>query len=360
MFVFCSIKGTSPKAWGSVAELAPSAIRPPRRIVIDTDGNVVASDRIFVHRSQQGFVCIGLGAGAELMKRAERISNVPATKRFGRKSGRFGDPFLDRLDSLDSLDSLAKEYNADEARVPAGSRDGGEWTSGGMVASAASATANLFETDSALVAAGLSAIASRLSAPTALLGTLFIPTNRSPISSGTVPNNPDVSYRFDGDTGTLTLTDSDGVVLFSGHHGAGGIFRDSDGTPIGRVVDSALVLDPNTLPGYASSSRPAARSGAAAVAQTQEETDRSEPKLCPDPRLDRPGSARGMAYQFYIAGMINPDLPTPPGMAVSLYNPLSGRDVYFDDCRHIDGAMIDAKGPGYEKLIKNAQKQPEV
>lgn len=192
-----------------MAELAPSAIRPPRRIVIDTDGNVVASDRIFVHRSQQGFVCIGLGAGAELMERAERISNVPATKRFGRKSGRFGDPFLDRLDSL------AKEYNADEARVPAGSRGGGEWTSGGMVASAASATANLFETDSALVAAGLSAIASRLSVPTALLGTLFIPTDRGPISSGTVPNNPDISYRFDGDTGTLTLVDNGTVVFFA-------------------------------------------------------------------------------------------------------------------------------------------------
>jgi hypothetical protein len=275
-----------------VAELAHSAIRPPRRIVIDTDGNIVASDRIFVHRLQQGFVCIGLGAGAELMERAERISDVPATKRLGRESGRFGDLFLDRLDGL------AKEYNADEARVPAGSRGGGEWTSGGMVASAASATASLFETDSALVSAGLSAIASRLSAPTALLGTLFIPTNRSPISSGTLPNNSDVSYRFDGDTGTLTLTDSDGIVLFSGHHGAGGIFRDSDGNAIGRVVDGALVLDPDALPGYASSSQPAARSNAGARAQTQTDTDRNEPELCPDPTLENTNGRKERALRY--------------------------------------------------------------
>lgn len=334
-----------------MTELAQSTDRRTRPIAIDDD-NVVTADRIFVHRSAKGFVCVGLGAGAELIKRAERIGGPLQATQPGWAASRFGDPFLDRLLPL------AKGYNPDEARVPAGSAGGGQWTAGGMVANAVSATASLFETDSPLVAAGLATIASRLSAPTALLGTLFIPTNRSLISSGTLPKNPDVSYRYDRDTGTLTLTDSDGFVLFSGHHGAGGTFRDSNGTAIGRMVDGALVLDPDTLAGYASRSQPSAQSRAGAQSQTQSVTARDEPKLCPDPSKDRPGSSRGAVYQAYIAGVINPDLPTPPGMAVALFNPVKERYVYFDDCRHIDGVMIEAKGPGYEKLIKSSSKYP--
>jgi len=282
-----------------VAELAHSTIRRPRRIVVDTDSSMVTTDRIFVRESAKGYVCVGLGAGTELMERAELMPNASVARHAGAAAAGFSDPYLDRLDRL------AKAYNPDEARVPAGAQGGGEWTSGGIVASAASAAVSLFETDSASVVAGLATIASRLSAPTAFLGTLFVPTNRSPISSGALPNNPDVSYRFDSDTGTLTLTRSDGTVLFSGHHGAGGVFRDSAGNAIGRMVDGALVLDPDALPGYASSSKPSAQSDVGAQAHAQMDTDRNEPKLCPDPSLDRPGSdwsPRAMAYQFYVTG----------------------------------------------------------
>lgn len=280
------------------------------------------------------------------MVRAERLASVPAAK-LGRTAGCIADPYLD------CLDRLAKEYNPEEARVPAGAHGAGEWTTGGIVASAASAAASLFEADSPSVLAGLATIASRLSAPMAFLGTLFVPTNRSLISRGAVPGNADVSFQFDRGEGVLTLSRSDdGSVLFSGRYGADGIFRDNNGNAFGRVVDGAVVLDPDSLPGYASSNRPAqSRAGA----QAQTDTDRDEPKLCPDPGLDRPGSDRGIAYQSYIAGLINPELPTPPGMAVKLFNPVANKDVYFDDCRRTDGVMIEAKGPGYEDLIESGR-----
>jgi len=41
-------------------------------------------------------------------------------------------------------------------------------------------------------------------------------------------------------------------------------------------------------------------------------------------------------------------------MAVSLENPLTGRNVAFDDCRESDGTMIEAKGPGFADQMKYA------
>ncbi|MDE2228974.1 MAG: hypothetical protein KGL11_08040 [Alphaproteobacteria bacterium] len=325
-----------------MAELAFSAVRRPRRITVDTDGNVVTLDRIFVHRSEKGFVCVGLGVGGELLERATRMRDLPAMKRSGRGLDGFGDPYLKRLALL------AKGYNPDEARVPAGNPGGGEWTIGGIVASAASAAASLFETDSASVVAGLATIASRLSAPTAFLGTLFIPTNRSLISSGAVPGNADVSFQFDRGTGVLTLSRSDdGTVLFSGRYDGDGIFRDANGNAFGRVVDGAVVLDPDALPGYASSSKPAAQSRTSTQAQSQTDANRNEPKLCPDPSKDRPGSDRSVdavAHQAYVTGL-------PPGLAVNLTDPATGDPVSFDGCRDRDGTMLEAKGFKYERAL---------
>lgn len=324
-----------------MAKLASSALRRPRRIVIDTDGSSVTTDRIFVHRSEKSFVCVGLGVSAELIERAGQISDRGATKRFGRGAGYFGDPFLDRLDHL------AKEYNSGEARVPAGNHGGGEWTSGGIVASAASVAANLFETDSASVAAGLATIASRFSGPTAFFGTLFIPTNRSLITTGAVPGNAGVSFQFDRGTGVLRLSRDDGTELFSSRYGSDGTFRDNNGNAFGRVVDGAVVLDPDALPGYASSSQSAARTGASAQARAQTDTDRNEPELCPDPTLENTNGRkeRALLYQEQISGL-------PRGFDVQL------NGVKFDGCRDSDGTMLEAKGPGYLKALRKPTKYP--
>ena len=324
-----------------MAAVAQNESRRPRPIAIDTEAGVVALDRIFIHRSAKGFVCVGLGAGGALLERAARTFDLPAAKLADTTRASSNDLYLERLALL------AKGYNPDEARVPAGNPGGGQWTIGGVVASAASAAASLFETDSASVVAGLATIGSRLSAPTAFLGTLFIPTNRSPISNGTLPNNPDVSYRFDSDTGTLTLTRSDGTVIFSAHHGAGGVFRDSGGNAIGRMVDGALILDPDALPSYAASSKPSARSGTGAQAQVQTETDRNEPELCPDPTLENINGRkeRTLRYQEQISGL-------PHGFDVQL------NGVRFDGCNESDGTMLEAKGPGYLKPLRKPFKYP--
>ena len=332
-----------------MTELAQSTIRRTRSITIDTDSNVVTSDRIFVHRSSKGFVCVGLGAGAELLRRAERMPGPPQAKRFGPVASRFGDPYLDRLVPL------AKGYNADEARVPAGNPGGGEWTAGGVVASAASTAAGLFETNSASVTASLAAIASRLSGPTAFLGTLFIPTNRSLISNGAVPGNAAISFQFDRGEGVLTLSRSDdGSVFFSGRYGNDGVFRDSNGKAFGRVIDGALVLDPDTLPGYAAESNASVQSRPDARTQLEAGTD-SRPKLCPDPGFDRPGSGyslKALLYQVYVTGL-------QPGLAVTLHDPLTGDAVVFDGCRETDGKMLEAKGLRYKQFIdKNGDWRP--
>lgn len=320
-------------------ELAQSTSRRARSITIDTDDNIVTLDRIFVHRSSKGFVCVGLGTDAELLKRAERISGSPQAKRFGPVTSHFGDPYLDRLASL------AKGYNSDEACVPAGNPGGGEWTAGGVVANATSAAASLFETDSASVTAGLATIASRLSAPTAFLGTLFIPTNRSLIS-GAVPSSADVAFRFDRGTGVLALSRSDdGSVLFSGRYGNDGVFRDSDGKAFGRVVDGAVVLDPDTLPGYTARSNPSAQSPMGVQTQFEADTNRSKPKLCPNPGFDRPGSGcslKVVLYQAYVTGL-------QPGLAVTLRDPLTGDAIMFDGCRETDCKMLEAKGLRYKQ-----------
>ena len=40
-------------------------------------------------------------------------------------------------------------------------------------------------------------------------------------------------------------------------------------------------------------------------------------------------------------------------MAVSLENPLTGKNVAFDDCRESDGTMIEAKGLGYAEMLQD-------
>ena len=49
--------------------------------------------------------------------------------------------------------------------------------------------------------------------------------------------------------------------------------------------------------------------------------------------------------------MNNPQRPLSSEFAVRLFNPTLGKYIYFDDCRERDGAMIEAKGPGYADML---------
>ena len=74
--------------------------------------------------------------------------------------------------------------------------------------------------------------------------------------------------------------------------------------------------------------------------------------MCPEPSADRGGgkSADAIAYQNYIGTLVN-GAPLPPGMGVSLINPVTGAPVVFDHCIQSTGTMVEAKGPGYEAML---------
>jgi hypothetical protein len=198
---------------------------------------------------------------------------------------------------------------------------------------------------SPFVAAGVTA--------TAFLGVLFVPSNRSLVSEGKLPDLPDTSYRYDDDTRVLDLwRGSD--KLFSGQAGKDGIFRDETGNAIGRVLDGSLALDPGAVAAIAiPQKRPDGDPGPAVVAGTAatigeiqfstsqiraDVANDNEPKACPDPGPDRPGgkSQDAINYQVQISGL--PILPDGTPMAVLL------NGVMFDGCRLSDGHMLEAKG----------------
>lgn len=75
----------------------------------------------------------------------------------------------------------------------------------------------------------------------------------------------------------------------------------------------------------------------------------NNPKLCPEMGPDKPGE-RGRDYADYVKRVVNPppDIPTPRYWGYQLPNPYDfGKLVYYDDCQHATGMMVEAKGPGY-------------
>ncbi len=259
---------------------------------------------------------------------------------------------------------LAK-YDPNQPRVPAGSgRNSGRWGSGGGAAQApapatsvpapaaampaASALGTLAEglfasvADSAFLA-GLETLASAVGSA-ALLGAIFVPTPAGGVSHGAMPGEPGLSYSFDEPAGLLRLYRDDEAgqqTVAEARLRSDGILAATDtGLPIARMVGGSLVFDADSLAGSAAGAR--ARS------------EREEPKLCPDPGPDVPhgASERAIAYQEQISALNNPQRPLPAGMAVSLENPLTGKNVAFDDCRESDGTMIEARGLAMRRCCK--------
>jgi hypothetical protein len=195
-----------------------------------------------------------------------------------------------------------------------------------------------------------------LSTASVALGFLFIPTNRSPIVEGSIANSPGASYRFDGDMGILQLREDIGsfgaVIVSEGHIGLDGLFRDAMGRIVGRYLSgSGVIIDADALPGFRM------LPGSTTAPDAGPHYD-NEPKLCPDPSPDRPGAPLDNPYQQYVSMLVN-GRALPPGFAVSLFDPISGKNVVFDDCRLTDGTMIEAKGDGYlEMLLKGPDNMP--
>jgi hypothetical protein len=253
---------------------------------------------------------------------------------------RLDEPRLQRLGS--ALDLLKDGFDPNELRD-----EGGRWAREGSAAARmrpALARLSLLGRLSAMALRALSLLAAAAASgaleATAFLGIIFIPTDRSLISGGTLPDRPDLSYEFDQGANRLRLFRQDGdsrSLVFEGRPDADGIIRDNDGHAVGRKLDDSVVMiDPDTLPGAGS------------------RNDDGRPKLCPDPSDDRKGrkSDKDLDYQTQISGLAR-------GLAVRLPSrsddPRRDDYVYFDGCRESDGTMLEAKGTGYLAMMRKSK-----
>ena len=234
-----------------------------------------------------------------------------------------------------ALDLLKDGFDPNELRDPHG-----QWAR--EAGAGARADASLLGRLSAAALAGLRVLAAVASSgaleAAAFLGIIFLPTNRSLVSAGTLPDLPDLSYEFDQGANRLRLFRQDGdgrSLVFEGRPDAHGIIRDNDGHAVGRKLnDSVVIIDPDTLPS----------AGA--------RNDDGRPKLCPDPGDDRGGqkNEKDIQYQMQISGLGR-------GLAVRLpsrsTDPKRDPYVYFDGCRESDDTMLEAKSTGYLAMMRD-------
>jgi hypothetical protein len=330
-----------------------------RGLVVDSDGVMLGADCVLVRRTVRGFEAADSEQLAGLTKtvfaddaRLRRLPQVLAGVVSALEEGdlvkaqllglalRLGKLDEAQLRRLSRAGGLAKDAISFDPDQPRDER--GRWTTeGGQPVSGAAAARMtmpppqspwLGEVAPAALRA-LGQVASRFAGPVAFLGTLLIPTNRSLITEGTVSGREDLKYEYDEDARIVTLyRDEDGhrTFLLEAKPDFDGIIRDATGRAIGRKIgDSAVVLDPDMLPG------------------ADRRIGDKGPEVCPDPAPDRPGgmSERASTYQEQISGLA-------PGLAVRLPSrsddPNRDPYVYFDGC--IDGVggdratMLDAKG----------------
>jgi hypothetical protein len=275
-----------------------------------------------------------------------------------------------------------EKFDPSQPRVPAGSgRTSGRWTRGGTGAPApaespapsAAATpkdhAPLFgfvaaggartlaqalfgEASGSTLLAGLAVLGETVGAGI-VLGAIFVPSPNRSVTEGAIPGLPGLFYHLDAPAGALRLFRNGTAgreVVVSARQERDGIFVDpATGAPIARILGGSLVFDADQL--------------ADATGESRLKTRSDEPNLCPKIEPDTPHGAKepALAYEDQIKLLINPLQPTPRGWGVNLFDPMTGQDVFFDDCRRSDGAMIEVKGPGFdEKLRKSFFQRQEI
>ena len=257
------------------------------------------------------------------------------------------------------IGAVEKVYNPDEPRVPAGSgRTSGEWTDseatggddgaragtagqegssllGRMPPPAASFLGTLDVAQVAELGAYALRVLSAAGAAATTFGLLFIPSPNSVRVEGEVPEIPGLRYSWNRDELALHLTyDHAGAQRTFAAYLDGDVFRDEDGRVIGRVIGgNKVAIDLfAVLPDLVKK--------------------RDEPRLCPEPARDVPGSDRGLQYkdnlarqyEDFLKPLINPDAPTPSGYAYYLPNPKPGnRLVSYDDCEKKTSILFEFK-----------------
>ncbi len=182
-------------------------------------------------------------------------------------------------------------YDPSQPRVPAGNgRQSGEWGDGGGTEAFVGAVATRAGAGSFVAAitpetlVALAAFASRFTVPTAVLGAIFIPSpNDGGVSQGTLPDQPDTSYRLDRPAGTLIITTkaSDGTDIAIRAQNRDGIYVDVEtGKPIGRDLRGDLFIEGDAVKDAIQTRKD---ENPQAGADAQADQNANEPKLCPAP-----------------------------------------------------------------------------
>jgi len=214
--------------------------------------------------------------------------------------------------------------------------------------------------------AGLATVAAGFAGAAAAFGLVFIPSpNGGVTSQGAVPGEPGLNYSLNHEEGSLIITRSGPAgdeTVTAAHLGQDGVCRDETGAPVARAAGSSVVIDPDAVSAAAAAKeKQKGDAGANVSAGAQTQTKREEPKLCPEPVPDTPHGASETAaeYERVIHNLVNPQNPLPQGFGVTLFNPITGRNVFFDDCIQATGVMVEAKGPGYADLLSKSFHQQE-
>jgi hypothetical protein len=256
------------------------------------------------------------------------------------------------------IDALEKDYNPSEPRVPAGSgKPSGEWTRRGQAASGeptrdatnsrhplpsylAPGAASWLGELSPATATSLGEFAATIvvgaGGAAATLGLIFIPTPNNVRVEGDVAGVPGLHYSWNRDETQLQFSyeGPDGERRTFTAQLDEDVFRDSQGRVVGRLLPGGTVaVDP------------------AAISSDLAQDD--EPRLCPAPENDKRANNKGLAYEMYIRGLINPGSPTPPGLAYYLPNPNdSGKMVSYDDCQRATGSFLAEMKDQYAGLLR--------
>ncbi len=318
--------------------------------VLDVNSGILRRDRVLVQAGHGGYVAAGFGTGNSLLRRAYEDATHPAWAKSDSLLAKIDDPHLQRLAIAEALYKDEDSYDPDQPRDQSGrwtSQGGGVGTGNEIAVGASiSATASAaevfpFEEAGAAVLAGLetlgaSAIAAAAGAA-AVLGILFFPTNKKPITEAPIEGWPDLAYRYNQDDRTLEISQN-GKPIFTGQPDRDGLFRDAAGKVIGCNVGGAIAIDSD---GLLLMAPPRAKDNARSESRTDATTENNDPKACPAPEKDRPGTHEDdYLYTQSIAGQIGA-MYLPAKIAVRLRY---GKGyVYFDTCRPSDGTMIETK-----------------
>lgn len=341
-----------------------------RGLSVDSEGVALGPDCILVRRTNRGYERAPAGEVVDLTRSVfghdRRLDRIPIVLTRIAEALAAGDivkaqllgleiPIHDlddqQLRCLRHVGNLTKDYDPNQPRD-----EQGRWTSDGS-GSGVAITTHPSDVSTTMVAAGLLApelapqiapfmaeAAAAIGTPAAFLGVLLIPTNKSNVVEGVLPDHPDIAYRYDEGVLSLYRTEEGKrTLIFNGLSGPDGLYRASDGQVIGRNLGAGkgFVLDPEAMTRYIPRS-PEERQ-AEYDAQLQAYTDavnRSEPRLCPPPSRD-PGtpSKRAGLYQSQVCGL-------PPGWGV-LFN-----NVRYDGCDPPTGILKECKAVSFaDKMI---------